>query len=100
MVNIHLLKDDGSMLSLEERVAAVRQKALRGWDGMACIAKVNCSFGTILTHKTYDQDRYFHASSNNATEFDTSTVVRSRQDMEDLCDRLSHVDVEQQVLNR
>ena len=94
MVNIRLLKDGGSMLSLEERVAAVRRMALRGWDGITCIAKVNCSFGTILMHKTNDGYRYFHTSSNNATVFDTPTVVRARQDIEDQCDRLSHVDVE------
>ena len=87
------------MLSLEERVTAVRRAALRGWDGMTCIAKVNCSFGAILTHKTNDEFRYFHASSNNATVFDTPTVVRSRQDMEDMCNKLSNADVERQALN-
>ena len=100
MVNIRLLKDNGTILSLEERMDTISGVMQHMWSGLTCVVKLNCSYGSVLTHKTTEEHRYHHASSNNAGVFDTPSIVRSQQDLEEFCDRISLVDIKQMATSR
>ena len=74
MVNVRLIKYDGTMLFLEERMDTIRNVMQCMWTGLTCVVKLNCNYGSVLAHKTTEQHRCHHALSNNASVFDTPTV--------------------------
>ena len=99
-INIRILGDNGIMLTVEERMMTIHHVMTHIWTSLASASKVNCSYGSILMHKTNGENRYHHVSSNNATVFNTPSIIRSRQDMEEFCDRLGQIDVELMATNR
>ena len=66
---------------------------LTTWNGLQTRAKLNCSVGCILEHKTSGELRYFHASSNNATIFKKAKLITTRQELQNFFEELTRQDL-------
>ena len=76
LINIRLLDDNGLERQQEHNVADyVTRLVFSTWQEMNTRVKINCSYGSILKHRTTGEVRYYHSSSNNASVFSLIVIT-------------------------
>jgi len=61
---------------------------LDAWKDVNTRIKINCSLGLILEHRVTGELRYFHSSSNNASEFAAPRLISSEAQLRTFFDDL------------
>ena len=78
----------------------VWEKLLQAWNAVPVQAKVNCSVGCVLRNITTGELRYFHSSENNASLLERPRLVTSVEDLRQLWEDISDIDLEERARQR
>jgi hypothetical protein len=103
IVNIRLWRgggDDRLVRRLREARDHIWETLRNAWDNVTVRAKVNCSIGCLLVHRTTGELRYFHSSENNASVFDRPRLVSTIDNLRDLYEELARRDLDEEARQR
>ena len=94
LINIRLLDDDGLERQQDDNQADnVARLVSSTWQEMNTRVKINCSYGSILKHRTSGEVRYYHSSSNNASVFPKPVLIRTDTSLDEFFTDLAEIDI-------